>query len=370
MRLFLGLLPVAIVGCGPAATLDIDAAVDDDRGRYPHTVELSATAAPDSAEPTSWTWNLGDGTTASGAQVAHTYWGAGEFVVRVTAEDEGGGSVTEELVIDVRQAACPETATPEEVGEVQSPQLGEISGVAESLDHQDVLWVHNDAGNTRRLYALSRDGEQLAAVSLQGVDSGDWEDIARSTDPETGASLLYVGDVGDNAVTREHITVYRLPEPAVPEDDGAEVRAIVMDLYYPDGPNNSETLFVDPITDDVYVVEKNPDGSGRVFRKSAPHFDGIFDLELVAEPTFSGSTTGGDVSPDGQWIIVRTYSSTARLWRRDRYLPFKEAFDGESCSIALPSEPQGESVGFSVDGDALWTISEGSGSTIYRTPID
>ena len=49
-------------------------------------------------------------------------------------------------------------------GMLVDPQLGEVSGLAASRRHRDVLWLHDDGGNPERLFAVDADGDRLATL--------------------------------------------------------------------------------------------------------------------------------------------------------------------------------------------------------------
>jgi YVTN family beta-propeller protein len=63
-------------------------------------VAMSAEASGGSSQYT-YAWNFGDGSTASGASVGHTFEATGELIVAVTATDQGGGKVVNETLVDV-----------------------------------------------------------------------------------------------------------------------------------------------------------------------------------------------------------------------------------------------------------------------------
>src|SRR5688572_24082160 len=48
-------------------------------------------------------------------------------------------------------------------GTIGEPRLIELSGLASSRHHPDVLWGHNDSGGTAELYAVAEDGTSLGA---------------------------------------------------------------------------------------------------------------------------------------------------------------------------------------------------------------
>ncbi|MDG1484631.1 MAG: hypothetical protein P8R54_33900 [Myxococcota bacterium] len=271
---------------------------------------------------------------------------------------------------------CPEAGEAVVLGTLSDPQLGEVSGVVESLDNPGVLWVHNDSGDEPQLYALSTEGVLRSTWLLTGAQRGDWEDLALGAD-EDGSGLLYIGDIGDNAKARSSINIYRVPEPEVVTTEGIQGLAWdMMTLTYPDTPMNAETLLLDPQTDDLYIVTKDYGGATGIFRKAAPHAGGesavlerVAELDFSAAPLAGGATTAGAISADGRYIVVRTYGTRAFIWLRSADMSIGEAFAGEPCEIILPSEQQGEAIGFSQDGRALWSISEGGGQPVHSVPL-
>ncbi len=257
--------------------------------------------------------------------------------------------------------------------------MTEASGVVESRQHEGVLWTHNDAGHGPVLYALAADGTALGRYTVKGAPDGDWEDLAIGEDPTTGLPVLYVGDIGDNSSARDEIRVWVVPEPEVDplqtfEEATVEAEEVV--LHYPaGGALNAETLLVDPLTQDLYVVTKDYAGPTGVFRKAAPHTGGevatleqVAELDFSVEPLTGGATTGGGVRDDGLYAIVRTYGVEAYVFRRDGDT-FGDAFANEPCTVELPAERQGEAIDFGADGGSLVAISEGEKQPIHRLPL-
>ena len=73
---------------------------------------------------------------------------------------------------------CPEAGEAVTSGALDSTSLNEVSGVVESRQNSDVLWVHNDSGDEPRLYAISTAGALKSTWLLTGAPRGDWEDLA------------------------------------------------------------------------------------------------------------------------------------------------------------------------------------------------
>ncbi len=87
-----------------------------------------------------------------------------------------------------------------EVCTVEDPELNEASGLAMSLQHKDAVWIHNDSGDTARLFLVGLDGKTRAVVHLNQHKPLDWEDMC-SLEID-GQAWLLIGDIGDNSRTR------------------------------------------------------------------------------------------------------------------------------------------------------------------------
>ena len=360
---------------GPTAS----AAADTEAGAIPLQVAFSAAGSEAPAGLASVGWTFGDGGSDSGEAVTHTYLSSGEFVATLTVTDLSGAEATATVDISVQPGSCPTVGEPVVMGTVANEAINEVSGVVESRKNPGVLWVHNDSGDTPRLFALTPEGVHLGIYNLMDAPQGDWEDLAVGQDPDTGEHLLYVGDVGDNGHNRENVQVHVVSEPVVSATQApveADVTGFMVVLSYPDdGTFDSETLLVDPVSTDIYLVTKELGDTFGVYRKLAPHLAGEEAvLELVAEPTSEGVssygvTTGGEFSPLGDQIIIRGYGPNGRVWLRDGSVNLTETFAASPCEVVLPVELQAESVCFAADGSGLYTIPEGSAATIQFTPL-
>lgn len=265
------------------------------------------------------------------------------------------------------------------VGALQCLDLTEISGLAASRRNPGVLWGHNDSGDGPRIFALSQKGDHLGSFHLVGAQAIDWEELTHGPAPGRKGDFLYVGDIGGNRLLREEVTVYRIPEPEViatepPREHAVEELETFVLVYPAGGRYDAETLLVDPISAEVLLVTKDPGGHSRVFHAPplvAPA--GKVHLEDVGEVRFEGPTvsdrlaTGGDVSDDGSWVVVRTY---VRPWlfTRPRGAPLSDAFRSRPCALPASDERQGESFTFAADGGGYYTASEGRGASLHFAP--
>ena len=56
---------------------------------------------------------------------------------------------------------------------VQVDALTEVSGVAVSRQHDELLWLHNDSGGDPVVYGVGADGAAVAELLLEGAESKD-----------------------------------------------------------------------------------------------------------------------------------------------------------------------------------------------------
>jgi hypothetical protein len=271
-------------------------------------------------------------------------------------------------------AACDERLVLRQGGAVASAELNEVSGVVESRTRTGVLWVHNDSGDTARIFAIGLNGRTLGIFSLAGVQARDWEDIAAGPGP--GGSSLYVGDIGDNDQERQTITVLRLHEPVVdpqaPSPAASTITAVdELTLRYPGGPHNAEALLVDPRSGELVIVTKELDGRALVFRAPAGLADGsetVLRRVALLSLGFGTLVTGADVTKAGSIVALRTYGSVL-LYARPAGKPLWAAFRTKPCPALAPPERQGEAIALRIRGRAYVTIGEGEHPRVYRVEI-
>lgn len=132
-------------------------------------------------------------------------------------------------------------------------QLDEVSGLAASHGHGDVLWLLDDGGNPARLFAVSRRGRKLATVTVEGVVKTDWEDLA-AFDLD-GRHYLLIADTGDNGGLRKTLQLHVVEEPARIQD-GTLRPAWSIAFRWPDGPRDVEAVAVDAERGEILLISK------------------------------------------------------------------------------------------------------------------
>lgn len=296
----------------------------------------------------------------------------------------GGGFHLAQQTAWAASAKCPvygESVTQQAIGD---PVVKELSGLAASHRNKDILWTHNDSGDTARVFALSSAGKIVGIYNLDGVKAKDFEDI--DVGPGyTSASGVYVFDTGKSG-DRDGAQVYRFDEPSVSASQSqttATVKAQKFDIKYRKPGTvdqfamiNVEATFVDPKDGSLYFIHKTLDTKNTTVYKVAGSElkDGA---SVVAEPvvTIVGKTngvshgpTGADFSADRSMIVVRNYIETM-IWpvgkNADVVATFK-ANPAAPCSAKIPSS--GEAVAFLAD-HSLASVKEGKNAGLSITPI-
>jgi len=284
------------------------------------------------------------------------------------AVDRSTGAAGRPQVVD---AVCAGTAVASVAGPVADTELTEISGIDHGVASPRTLWVHNDSGDSARVFAVMPSGRTRATVELAGAIAFDWEEIAVGVGPAPGVSYLYVADIGDNLLIRPEVAVHRAPEPPA----GAQGRialegAVALRLRYPDGPRDAEALLVDPVRRQLLIVEKIASG-GPAGVYSAPlrlPTRRVTTMRRVTEIRLPAGSrnrvTGADISADGTQIAVRT-TGAVLLWKRDPAKSAWSALMASPCLGPVPAEQQGEAIAFAGDGRSYTTVSEGLGQPIH-----
>jgi hypothetical protein len=267
-----------------------------------------------------------------------------------------------------RPAFCTPPVRATVTGTVATPAATELSGLVASRRRPGVLWTHNDSGDGPRILALRADGRLVADVAVAGAEAVDWEDIAIGPDPAGPGDALYLADIGDNGAARSSIDVYRVPEPAAAAT--ATPPAVRLRLRYPDGPQDAETLLVDPRGGRALViVTKRFDGRSRVYVARKPSATATTTLRRAdtLELGLGGAAVAGSVSGDGRIVAVRTYG-TVFAWSRRTGRSLTATLRGRPCvaPVSLGAEGQGESLALARRGRTFFTVPEGTGAAIRR----
>lgn len=252
-------------------------------------------------------------------------------------------------------------------GVINNPVLEEISGLAFSQKHPNLIYVHTDSGGEAAVYLLDSLGKELGVIELVGVKNRDWEDIAVGPGPG-GKPYVFVAEIGDNAGIHGEICIFRFPEPNSIAGKNS-VKPEVLRLTYPGGARDAETLMVDPISGDLFIVSKRDDKNS-LYRVPQSEFSkGKSTLEKLHNLDFT-SSVAGDISRDGSKILIKNYFAIY-YWERKSGESIPQALQKAPKRLPYVPEPQGEAIGFNSKGNSFFTISEkrfNVNPTLYRYP--
>lgn len=191
-------------------------------------------------------------------------------------------------------------------------RLKENSGLAYFSGNH--CWVIEDSGNKDEIYAVDFKGKIVQKFKVKNAKNDDWEDLASDADGN-----LYVGDFGDNSLSRKELVIYKLPNPE--KEKGDKIEAEKIKFSYEDTDqnvvmNNTEAFF--HWGNSLYIITKNLTKStlGTAFIYKVPDTKGTYKAKYVGEmetcSEFSVcSITAADISSDGQQIVLL---SNGLLW--------------------------------------------------------
>ncbi len=261
------------------------------------------------------------------------------------------------LLFSIAAACSNETSRDGHVdlGEV-SEQLMEASGLVESVANPHHLWTLNDSDRPSEVYLLDEHAQTKMVCKLNGIKNRDWEDIAIGAGPDPSKKYLYVADIGDNNAVYPFKYIYRFEEPSLSngsEQTVSEVEKFVVAL--PDGKRDSETIMIDPTTNDFYILSKRED-SVRVYLSPYPFpSDTIRPKEMLRMPLTQ--IVSGSISNDGHQVLLKNYNSIF-YWKRSGEKTLVELLAKKPEALPYDHENQGEAICWNTDGTGFYTLSE------------
>lgn len=265
--------------------------------------------------------------------------------------------------------AVEDFRVPESFGAFRSPDIGESSGVAASKCQNNVLWTHNDSGDGPFIYAFNVRGENLGTWRVDGAENVDWEDIALARHGD-GKCFLYISDTGNNKLDREALTIYRVEEPIVTDKDkgrrkrnaSTTSRAESMRFRFPDRIQDAETLMVNQLTGDIYILTKRLTEPSNIYKLRWPPDETAVTASFVGKlsvPSIpNGLLTGGDISSDGRRVIVCDYAKGYELSLPKEATDFDDIWKQTLRPIDLGKRETGEAVAYIPDASAIVATSE------------
>ncbi len=148
-----------------------------------------------------------------------------------------------------------------------------------------------------------------------------------------------------------------------------------MEFTFNDGPHNCEAIGVDPLTQDIWLVEKiyfdsNLNRSPGIYVLNYPGH-AVGPQVAVRVGNFPvRNVTGMAFSPDGKRLIIRNYFN-AHLYQRRGNISWRETLIRDKpTAIPLPLQRQGEAICFTADSKAVIVTSESKKQPIWQIDID
>lgn len=257
--------------------------------------------------------------------------------------------------------------------------LEEISGM-ETVNGSDLLLAVNDSGNNAVVYIYDR-AVGLYTLESALMDNVDWEDLSVYEDKQTGRTLLYIGDIGNNKNKRKDLIIYELDITNLSGQDEVinEVRAFPFEYDTQEDfpPKNKNQLFdceaFIRVDDYFFLFSKNRskdfNGKTQVYRLkvngSSKEAEFLTNIEICNDSD-DCLITSADVNSKGD-IALLTSDKVFILSDYDR-----EFKDFNIKRYDLEHYSQKESVVFKED-DLLWISDEqtkNTGGNLYSFKIE
>jgi hypothetical protein len=263
---------------------------------------------------------------------------------------------------------CPSCGEAAVQGEIHGGDLDECSGAVAGATHPEVLYVHNDSGDSARFFAIGVDGVARGEFDVSGAGFVDWEDVARGPCSSGGGSCLFFGDIGDNDEARASYAIYEVEEPAQIGAGQHAATATAIPFRYPDGSHDAEALLVHPVTGAITIVTKVEKGSSTIYELPQPVTPGatatLAAAGSIKPPVGSSRVTAGDVHPEGRGVLLRTHSDVF-FFAMTPDQTVAQALAAPPCLLPSADEDQGEAIAWLPGGWGYVTLGEGVGAPIH-----
>ncbi len=240
-----------------------------------------------------------------------------------------------------------------DLGQIQSKQIDEASGMIVSKKNPGVIWTHNDSGSEDRIFAIDYRGNTLLEVWLENVDLVDCEDI--SIMDINGKPYILLADIGDNNAVRDDICIYLIPEVAVDttkDDQSISLTNITrIPVQLGSARRDAETLVTLP-DNNIMIISKR-EKNVHVYRENLNNLvNGKLILEKIKELPYYNIVAGDFHEPSGL-LLIKDYGNVYTMLV-DNGVP--NVYTAKSHDY-IP-EPQGEALSWDLYGTGYFTLSE------------
>ncbi|MEO6684548.1 MAG: PE-PGRS family protein, partial [Dyadobacter sp.] len=225
--------------------------------------------------------------------------------------------------------------------------INEASALASSFTMTGYIWTLLDSGNPNSVYLLSTDGKTIKEFNIPGSINHDWEAMASGPGPAGGTNYLYIGETGNNnpPMTATNI-IYRVPEISDISGSFSQDKLEKITYSYPDGPRDAETLLLDPVTKDLFIISKELD-KANIYRLAYPQStSATITAEKIGTIPSVVFTTDGSISYDGSEILIRNYTSVFYWQRKSGETIDQTLLQAPKKTLITAAEPQAEGITF------------------------
>jgi PKD repeat protein len=180
-------ITVEVADAPENAAPTVDAAAVPTSGQAPLQVLFTAQGSDPDGDVLTYKWEFGDGASASGRRVRHTYAANGTYQAKVTATDEAGNTATDTVQIVVgnpagNQAPSVQIAASKTTGKAPLSVVFTAAGSDPEGGQLSYVWDFGDggaAGGTKATHVYTAAGTYTAKVTV--TDAGGLKGSAMAT---------------------------------------------------------------------------------------------------------------------------------------------------------------------------------------------
>ena len=317
-------------------------------------------------------------------------------------------------------AVTPTAAAPVVFKKVSfgAPQVGpsfadaydEISDLATpglAANKANYLWAIDDGLLTVVIAINKATAASAGEWTITGLGASDVESMASFVHSGTGQAYLVIGDTGNNANAVESrgagsgtdLRIARVKEPTITGSNGniavGDTEIISCAFPVANTPSHRDVeCMIATSNGDIYFITKRITPILLYRLPYAASYSGVQTLEYMGalnndatlntiSTTDSGNNgyvTGGAVSPDGKYIVLRSYThvygwqintgeTIAQTLARAPDTTNADLFIGRGVIRVSPyGEQQGEAVCFDTDSEGIYTASEKRAAYNWKNP--
>jgi hypothetical protein len=240
-----------------------------------------------------------------------------------------------------------------------SKSLKEVSG-NEIIANSDLIWMVNDSGNKAEVFGVNQQGKIEKVVKVK-AENHDWEEL---TSDKKGN--LYIGDFGNNNQKRKKLTILKIENQDLLNNDKVEVDKIGFEYPKLSGKKkvsfDAEGFFYHQNYFYIFTKSRQKKELGKTLLFKVPNKEGKHIAEYVSEHSFCNSIncriTAADISSDGKKVVLLNHQAVFVLTN----FTDDDFFSGKLKEMPLEHTSQKEGVCFK-DDYTLFITDEYSMST-------